>query len=59
MSLVSIFNLFPTATYFTYIVKLVLTSIANPPPPRKKGNECFNFNSSSSDKEQNILTRNA
>lgn len=33
MSLVSIFNLFPTATYFTYIVKLVLTSIANPPPP--------------------------
>lgn len=36
MSLVSIFNLFPTATYFTYIVKLVLTSIANPPPPLEK-----------------------
>lgn len=36
MSLVSIFNLFPTATYFTYIVKLVLTSIANPPLLEKR-----------------------
>lgn len=38
MSLVSIFNLFPTATYFTYIVKLVLTSIANPPLEKREMN---------------------
>lgn len=50
MLFVLIFNLFFIVIYFIYIVKLVLISIVNF-FFRKKGNECFNFNSFSLDKE--------
>lgn len=51
MLFVLIFNLFFIVIYFIYIVKLVLISIENFFFFRKKGNECFNFNSFSLDKE--------